>query len=109
MKLLIGQEVEISEGFPLESVLAGKTVNVKKGDKGVVDSNGFIHYISGEARGKIQKFADVELNGYDVENISKLIYKRLDGQFGIDAMLEDNSIGKEDFIAEIEYILSDIL
>ncbi len=107
-KFKIGQEITITEPFEIESALSNKTLNVKTGDKGFIDSKGLLHYTTGEARGKIHKVDDVEVGGYDYENIAKLIFKRLNSQFSLTDVFEDIDIPDSDFIEEIEDILSDI-
>lgn len=103
----IGQEIEMTDDFELKSIL-GRTTEVKKGDRAYFDSNGFIHYITGNARGMIQP-AEAEIKGFDVYNIAKMVYNHISKQYPIDDFLEDEDIEKTDFIEEIESALSDIL
>jgi len=108
----IGDEIGITENFEIELVLSEKKLQVKKGDKGFIDSNGNIHYTTGQARGKIQSLLgkEIKIEGYNHENIAKLIYKRLNGYYGIKQdFLEDYEIQEKDFIYEIEDVLMDIL
>ena len=105
----IGQEIVITQDFEIEG-FSGNKILVKKDDKGYVDSMGNFHYQTGAARGKIQAIKeDVDVKGYDCENIAKIIYKRLQSQFEIKEFLEGYDITIEDFTNEIEDILSDIL
>lgn len=109
MKYEIGQEIEITEDFPLKTV-GGRTLTVKAGDKAIIDSEARVKYISGQARGIIQMLAkDIEVNGYDHLNIAKMIANRLNQVFGLDEFLDDNDIAPETFEGEIEDILMDIL
>ena len=105
----IGQEIVMTQDFEIEGFSGNKTL-VKKDDEGYIDSMGNCHYQTGAARGKIQAIKeDVDIEGYDCENIAKIIYKRLQSQFDIKEFLEGYEIPVEDFINEIEDILSDIL
>lgn len=108
MKFQIGQEIIINEDFNITSVISNDVAQIKTGDKGFVDSNGFVHYTTGKARGKIQKLGDTELKGYDTENIAKIIFRRLKNEFGLDEFLDGYDIEEKDFINEIEDVLSDI-
>jgi len=107
MKLQIGQEIVIKEDFNITGLM-DDTIQVKTGDKGYIDSNGFIHYETGKARGKIQKIAGAELEGYDTENIAKLIYEQLKWKWNIDEHLENYDNDKQQLIDDIDYFLSEI-
>ena len=106
--LKIGQEVEITEDFKLESCLGTKVLEVKKGDRAYIDGNGFMHYTTGKARGMIQK-SDAEIKGFDYENISKIIYSRLNNSYNLDEFLDDYDMDKSEFTEEIENALVEIL
>jgi len=109
IKHMIGEEIIIQKGFEIENALSDNRLQVKIGDKGYIDGSGFIHYITGAARGKMQKVSDVVLEGYDCENIAKLVFQRLNNHFNIKEFLDDYEIDKKYFIDEIECALSDIL
>jgi len=109
MNCKIGQQITIADDFVIESVFGGDKLQVKQDDKGFVDSRGMIHYISGQARGKIQKFEDIEAKGYDHENIAKMVFRRIKNEFGLSEYLEDYEISEKDFVNEIEDVLSNIL
>ena len=109
MSKKIGQEITSTQDFEIELTLSGNKLLVKEGDKGFVDSKGNVHYTTGQARGKIQCLTNVELKGYDHENIAKMIFKRIKNEFGLSEYLEDYEISEKDLVNEIEDILSDIL
>ena len=110
MSYKIGEEIGFSEEFEIESPFGGNKLTVKEGDKGYIDSRGFIHYTTGQARGKIHSLGkEIEVKGFDHESIAKMIFKRLDNQYRISEFLEDWDIGTSDFRNEIEDVLSDIL
>lgn len=110
MKHKIGEIIKITNDFEIKSALGGYIKQVKKGDTGFIDSKGSIHYLTGEARDKIQKIDDIELKGYDYESITNLIYKRLNCEFDIDNMLDDSDIDEvEHFKDIIKDVLSEIL
>jgi len=108
-KHMIGEGIVIKKDFEIETAFNDNKLQVKIGDKGYVDGNGFIHYTTGEARGKMQKISDVVLEGYDCENIATLVFQRLNNHFNIKEFLDDYEIDKKYFIDEIECALSDIL
>ena len=110
MSYKIGEEIGFSEEFEIESPFGGNKLTVKEGDKGYIDSRGFIHYTTGQARGKIHSLGkEIEVNGYDHENIAKMIFKRIKNQFGLGEFLEGYEISDKDVVEGIEDLLSDIL
>lgn len=102
----IGEEIIINQEFDIQGCFSDDLIQVKKGDKGYIDSNGFVHYITGKARGKIQKIANVEMKGYDTENIAKLIFDRIKTEYGIKEYLY--AYDEKYIIEDINYILSEI-
>ena len=110
MSYKIGEEIGFSEEFEPESVFGGNKVTVKEGDRGFLDSRGMIHYTTGQARGKIHSLGkEIEVEGYDYENIAKILWNRLKSKFEIEEFLEDYDVSEKDVIEELEDILSDIL
>ncbi|MCB2308847.1 hypothetical protein LGL08_20450 [Clostridium estertheticum] len=109
MKNKIGQILTMTEDFIIESCFDKKVIQVKTGDTGFIDSKGSIHYIDGQARGKMQKLKDVEIKGYDYESIATLIFKKIYNEYGLAEVFEDYGIEKKGFIDSIEDILTDIL
>lgn len=108
MKSKIGESIIITEGFSTET--SNGPINIKKGDKGFIDSRGCIHYISGEARGKIQKAEGEIIEGYDNTNIAKMIFKALDTQYDLKTCLDENyNEDESNFIDVIEDTLNIIL
>ena len=105
----IGQEIIVKEDFKINTIVSDKVKTVKKGDKGFIDSKGFLHLTTGEGIGKIVKIDDIEVKGYDYKNIVNMIYKRLDNAFSIEMILENNGYEVEDVLDEIEDVLTDIL
>lgn len=105
----IGQKVIVKEDFKINTIVSDKVKTVKKGDKGFIDSKGFLHLVNGAGSGKIVKIDDIEVKGYDHKNIAKMIYKRLNNAFLIETILEDDGYEVEDILDEIEDVLTDIL
>lgn len=105
----IGQEVTVTEDVDIKGWGNNSKIQVKKGDKGFIDSNNHVHYISGNAEGMIQLLKNFNIKGYDVENIVKLIFNQLNGYFGLQEILEENDIKVKDFKGEIECVLDEIL
>lgn len=105
----IGEEIRVVRDYEIETILSEDKLQVKEGDKGFVDSSGSIHYTSGQARGKIHRLREVEVEGYDQHNIAKMIFKRIKNEFMLEEHLEGYDLSEKDFIEEIEDVLSDIL
>lgn len=105
----IGQEITVREDFEINTIVSNKVITIKEGDKGFLDSEGFLHITTGEGRGKIVKMDGIDPDGYDYGNISRMILNRLNGVFGLEMYLDDEEIDKQDVIDEIREVLSDIL
>lgn len=108
MKFKIGQEVVVDENFTIQSVITSKTMEVKMGDKGIIDSEGNLHLKTGNAKGKIIPYTEKEnLKGYDIQNIAQMIFKRLNDEFHLADIIYAYDIEKEDFIDAIESVFYD--
>ena len=105
----IDQEVIVREDFKINTRVSERVMTVKKGEKGFLNRNGCLHLTTGKAKGKIIRIDDIEVKGYDHENISKMIFNRLKNSFGIEEFLIYEEIESKHFIEEIEDMLSDIL
>jgi len=105
----IGEEIGFNSDFEIELAFSGDKLLVKQGDKGFLDSKGMIHYTTGQARGKIQKIKEIEVKDYAHDNISKIIFRRLNNEFNLKEALDDYDVSEKDFIDSIEDILMDIL
>lgn len=105
----IGQEIKFKENFEIEAIISKTKLEIKEGDRALITKSGF-KVLTGEARGKRLDFnKDEKAEGYDYSNISKLIFNRLDAVFELERYLDDEEIGYEEFIEEIEDVLMDIL
>lgn len=109
MEAKIGQKITATDDFEIQGCFGEDKIQVKKGDRGFIDSNGFVHYETGKARGKMQRFDDITVKGYDTENITNLIYEHISKRFNLDEFLEDYEYEEKDLKDEIDYILSEIL
>lgn len=105
----IGQEIVVKEDFKINATISDKVMTVKEGDKGFLDSKGFLNLTTGKGRGKFVKINDIEVKGYDHMNISKMIFNRLNSKYELDNFLEDEGICSSELIEEISDVLSDIL
>lgn len=105
----IGQEIEVKEDFKINTIVSDKVITIKEGDKGFLDSCGRLNLTTGKGRGKIVKINDIEMKGYDYENIAKMIYQRLDRVYGLENFITDEEIVLSEFTDEIEAVLSKIL
>ena len=102
----IGEIVTIKHPYTIDT--GTKKVQVKAGDKGFIDSSGCIHYLTGDAKGKIRKLREPIPTHYDIKSISRLISKRLKDRFSI---TDDEvfNVTEKDCIKEIQEILKEIL
>ena len=105
----IGQEIVVKEDFKINATVSDKVITVKEGDKGFLDSKGFLNLITGKGRGKFVKVDNIEVKGYDNINISKMIFNRLNSEYGLENFLEYEEISRSELIEEISDVLSDIL
>lgn len=105
----IGQEIVVKEDFKINTIVSDKVITVKEGDKGFLNSKGFLNITTGKGRGKIVKVNDIEVKGYDHRNISEIIFKRLNNVYGLENFLEDEEIDYSEMIDEIEDALMNIL
>lgn len=105
----IGQEIIVKEDFEINTIVSEKVKTVKKGDKGFMDSRGFLHLTTGNERGKIVKIDDIEVKGYDHRNISSIIFRRLINAYNLDELMDYEGIEEAEIIDEIEDVLMDIL
>lgn len=106
-----GQEVVVKEDFNVEGLFGKQTINVKKESKAFISSDGFLHYTTGAARGKIQKLSEevFEVKGYDHENIAVMVLDRLKLYFHINEFIEDYDISEKEMLEQIEDVLTEIL
>ena len=107
-KAKIGQKITTTKDYEIQGYFSEDKILVKKGDSGFIDGTGNVHYLTGNARGKIQGFKDIEIKGYDTENIARLVYRQIE-EYGIAEFLDDNDIGEDRVINDIDFILSEIL
>lgn len=109
-RVLAGSEIEVSEGYEIQSALTGKEIAVKPGDRGYVDLKGWVHYTTGEARGKMHKvYEKDEVVGCDTYAIASMIESRLNMEIQLRDMLDDFGVPEEDFIDMVDSILMDVL
>lgn len=104
----IGEEIKIKEDFKINTIVSDNVKTVKKGDKGFIDSRGFLHLTTGNGKGKVVKIEDIEVKGYDYRNIAKMIFNRLNSIYALEMLFDDEGIDLKDFIEEIEDELEDI-
>ena len=107
--LKIGQEVEVKKSFKVNTTVSEKVLTVKEGDKGFLDSKECLNLTTGKAKGKIVKINNIEIKGYDHENISKMIFTKLNSEFGLKTYLQDKEIDVNEFMEKIEDVLMVIL
>lgn len=107
-KYKIGQEIEFEEDFEIES-FRGRKIQVKKGDKAITNSRGFITYVTGNAKEMRQVVEGMTVEDYDHRNISKMILQRLINVYNLKEFMEYEEIESKEMIDEIEDVLCEIL
>lgn len=106
----IGQMIELVHDVEIKAVVSGQVLVAKKGDCAVVDSKGFATFVDGDARGKITRLSDVVVKGYDHENITDMIIKKLNYLFNdLDDTLECEGLNCDVLKEEIQDVLENIL
>lgn len=110
MKVKIGEVIELDRDIELKTALTDTAITAREGDRCIVTADGWLRFLNGEARGKMIGAGEgFEIDGYDHENIAKMIVTRLNGYIGLDNILEDYDIEQSSVIEEIESVLDDIL
>lgn len=110
MRVPIGGRLTVVEDERISSITTGDVLQVKVGDEGFVDSRGVVHYTSGEASGTVQKVYEQEqMVGYDHVSISEMVSDKLDEQFTLESILEDEGIEYDKVIIEIVKVLKEVL
>lgn len=104
----IGQKVTVSKEHTIKSDVCGTEYTLKAGDTGFVDSLGWVHFLNGEGKGKIN-MDDLPVKDYDCTNIARLIMNRLCMDYNLEEILEDYNILPEEFEGTIEAQISEIL
>lgn len=109
-KINVGETLTVTNDFQLSSEDGKHTVQVKSGDTGFVDSEGVVHYLTGEARGHLQAvYGKEDMKGYDAISIAIMIKDRLNEEFGLTMFLEDKDIKESEFVAMMSDELMNIL
>lgn len=105
----IGETYEAQKDLELQTLVTEREMTIKKGDMGVVTKNGHILMLTGECRGKKILRTDIMPEDIDFKNISDLILKRLNSEFNLNEILEDNDIEAEHVAQYILDTLEQIL
>lgn len=103
MEVKIGQEIVAQKDYEIKGVFDEEPMLIKTGDKAIVKSNGFIEHTTGAAFGKIQKLEETafSIKGYDVENIAKMITRRLKYSCELEVMMDDYGYEEKYILEEI--------
>ena len=94
--LAIGEMVEVKEEHTLNPS-EKETIIVRKGDKGYLDSEGYIVYVTGDATGIRVRSDDIGVEGYHIANISLKILDDLNYEFDLYDLLDEKGV-------EIEHV-----
>lgn len=105
----IGQEIMVKEDFKINTMVSDKVKTVKKGDKGFMDSRGFLHLTTGNGIGKIVKIDDIEVKGYDHRNIASIIFRKLIDVYDLDEFIYYEGFEEAEIIDDIADVLMEIL
>lgn len=104
----LGEIIKTDIDQKIKRTVSGTIETLPKGSELLVTRTGF-KVLSRECRGAILPLNGKEIKGTDYLNISKLIFNRINGVFGLEMYLEDEEIEYQDLIEEIEDVLMDIL
>ena len=104
----LGEIIKTDIDQKIKRTVSETIETLPKGSELLVTRTGF-KVLSKECRGAILPLNGKEIKGADYSNISKLIFNRINGLFGLDMYLEDEGIEHQEFIDEIEDVLLDIL
>lgn len=104
----IGEIINFDKEIKLNAMEHEKELIVKEKDKGIVTGKGNILILNGDCEGKII-LQNLEVKGYDTNNIADLILNLLTREYGIDNYLNDEDIDKDEVKDEISFLLKDIL
>lgn len=69
----IGEVISFNENIEIKSIIEDGFISVKCEDKGVIDNNGDITMLSGQAIGK-RINSEINVKGYDYNNIAELLF-----------------------------------
>ncbi len=96
----IGETLTVQTDCIIEGMI-GESVEVQKGDKAIVNAKYCIEYLTGNARGKIQRLDknSFTIQGYDIENISKMIVEKLKYSCMLENHMENYDL-EESYIEE---------
>lgn len=104
----IGEQIVAQNNHYIEDPDTGKPITIMKGDRGWVDANGYIHYLTGKAKGMTKVLVDFELDGFNTEHMARLIGEKLLKRFPIDKALWEANVSEDEFIRAIEDNLTEI-
>lgn len=104
----IGEIIKFDNDVEIKTYVGKKQYVAKKGDIGIVDSHGNILIISGPCNGKVLA-KQVEVKGYEHDDISEMILNRLCCNYGINYYFKDEGIELKEVKNEISDLLSEIL
>lgn len=91
----IGQVIIIEEDVQIQKMISNQCDTIPKGTKYLVDSIGRFIVLSGKLRGTVLMDTNCEVDGYDIDSITDLIYKRVINNID-DMIINKDDIG-EDF------------
>ena len=104
----IGSIIKIKEDITVRSVMNLEDRVIKAGTTAVVNSDGDLYILTGREQNTIIS-KRLEVYGYDHESIAKCIFSRLNVEFNLLDILEENDIEVNDFKEMIEGVLESIL
>lgn len=91
----------------VKTLIGENTLRVKKGDTAMVTIDGY-KVMSGQASGKILHFNENDkTEGYNYENISKMIVDRINRVFNLEEYMENEEIDFDELVDEVTDVLTD--
>ena len=111
IKLKIGEEVKLLEDVETRTCFRDTPLTINAGSKAIVASNHCIEYVSGNAVGKIQMLnkEQFQVNGYDTENIAKMILNVLNRDYDLEQVMETSGIDTDNLLESIQSELERVL
>lgn len=104
----LGQIIKTDTEQKMKRMVSGDIEKLPKGSKLLVTRTGF-KVLNGECKDLIVPLNGKTIKGTDYTNIARMIYSRLDSEFDIKTLLDNEEIETDEFLEGIEDVLMDIL
>lgn len=105
----IGEVVELKQDITMSTLISSKSIELKAGDKGYINSNKTLTMFTGAGKYKRIHDSKIQLKGYAHDSMASMVYNRLEEIYGIARHLGLDEEEITEFIDQIADVLSDIL